>query len=195
MRRGAIVVGLLVGCSVAVAATSAAARPGGAPAGSITIDPIAATFVPAKRETVYFVRRYHVNGKPTEVTVTWTLHLQLVDKAGATDPGTPGSGAAVDLGCTNAGVGVAEPQKEMVKVGVPTPRFVWHHPDPADSVPAGVYHCDHQDMGPHGHQGLIKVVVADKGFECTATYKGTNSSSPASVKDGTASEPKCAKLG
>jgi len=189
------IVALLAACAIAVLVASAAAQPSAPPAGSISIDSITATFIPAKRETQYSVSRYHVNGKPTEVTVTWTLHLQLVDKAGAPDPGTPGSGAAVDLGCTNAGVGVADPQKSTVKVGGGTTHFVWHHPDPTDSVPAGRYHCDHQDMGPHGHQGLVKVVVSDKDWECTATYKGTNSSTPTSVTDGTASEPKCEKLG
>ena len=185
----------LAACAFVIFASSAAARPGSKPALSITIDPIEATFIPAARETRYHVFRYHVNGKPTAVTVTWTLHLQLVEKAGAPDPGTPGSGAAVDLGCTNAGVGVAEPQKTIVEVGNGTTSFVWHHPDAADSVPPGRYHCDHMDMGPHGHQGLVKVIVADKEWECTATYKGTNSSTPLSVKDGTASEPKCAKVG
>jgi hypothetical protein len=191
------IVALPAACAIAVIVASAAARPDGPPIAiaTITIDPITATFIPAKRETEYSVSRYHINGKPTEVTVTWTLHLQLVDKAGAPDPGTPGSGAAVDLGCTNAGVGVSEPDKSEVKIGGVTTHFVWHHPDPADSVPQGRYHCDHQDMGPHGHQGLVKIVVADKGWECTATYKGTNSSTPESVKDGTASEPKCGKVG
>jgi len=51
------------------------------------------------------------------------------------------------------------------------------------------------DAGPHGHQGLITVVVADKEWECTATFKGTDSSTANSVKNGTASEPKCSKVG
>ena len=185
----------LAACAFLFVGSSAVARPGSPPAHSISIDPIGATFVPAARETRYYVSRYHVNGKPTAVTVTWTLHLQLVDKAGAPDPGTPGSGAAVDLGCTNAGVGASEPQKTTVEVGRTTTSFVWHHPDAADSVPAGRYHCDHADMGPHGHQGLVKVVAADKEWECTATYEGTNSSTAKSVEDGTASEPRCAKVG
>jgi hypothetical protein len=193
MRRSTVVA-VLAACSIVVLVASAAARPDDQPAGSITIEPIYAVFIPAKRETKYIVNRYHVNGKPTTVTVTWTLHLQLVDKAGAPDPGTPGSGAGVDLACTNAGVGVSEPQKATVAAGHPTPLFIWHHPDPADSQPPGRYHCDHLDMGPHGHQGLVKIVVADKEWECTATYKGTNSSTNESVKEGTADEPKCAKL-
>ena len=192
MRRPTVVA-VLAACSIVVLVASAAARPEGQPAGSISIQAIQAVFLPKERETQYYVYRYHVDGKPTPVTVTWTLHLQLVDKAGAPDPGTPGSGAGVDLGCTNAGVGVTKPQEETVAVGSTTPHFTWHHPDPADSKPPGRYHCDHQDMGPHGHQGLIKVVIADKEWECTATYKGTNSSTGQSDKDGTASEPKCAK--
>ena len=50
-------------------------------------------------------------------------------------------------------------------------------------------------MGPHGHQGLITVVVADKDWSCTATYKGTLSSTAASLTNGTASEPMCSKVG
>ncbi len=194
MRRPTVIAALVVCAFVAFASTSAA-RPGAKPPQSISIDSIQATFIPAARETRYYVSRYHVNGKPTAVTVTWSLHLQLVDKAGAADPGTPGSGAGVDLGCTNAGVGIPKPQETTVESGHTTTSFIWHHPDPADSVPPGRYHCDHMDMGPHGHQGLIKVVIADKEWECTATYKGTNSSTDASVTNGTASEPKCAKLG
>ena len=42
--------------------------------------------------------------------MTWTLKLELVDKAGTPDPATPGSGAAVDVGCANDGAGTNEPQ-------------------------------------------------------------------------------------
>ena len=161
---------------------------------SIEIGSVEAVFDPAERLTTYSVRRAHW-GKPETVTVTWTLKLELVDKAGAPDPNTPGSGAAVDLGCTNAGVGTHEPQKTTVAVRVLTTEFVWHHPDADASIPPGKYHCDHADMGPHGHQGLITVVVADKRWECTATYKGTLSSTAASLTNGTASEPKCSKVG
>jgi hypothetical protein len=188
------VIAALAACAFVVVASSAVARPRENPAATISIEPIQATFIPAARETRYHVSRYHVNGKPTAVTVTWTLKLELVDEAGAPVPGTPGSGAAVDLGCTNNGVGVTEPQKTVVERGDGTTSFTWHHPDAADSVPPGRYHCDHMDMGPHGHQGLVTVVVADKDWKCTATYKGTNSSTPTSVKDGTASEPKCVKV-
>ncbi len=162
---------------------------------TIEIGPIQAVFNPAGRLTRYSVSRYHLDGKPQTVTVTWTLKLELVDKAGAPDPGTPGSGAGVDLGCTNAGVGTERPQVTTVERGDQTSQFVWHHPDPADSKPAGRYGCDHADMGPRGHQGLVTVVVADKGWKCTASYKGTNTSTAESVKQGTASEPKCSPVG
>jgi len=193
VRRPAAIA-VLLGCLLFVLASSAAAT---TPDYSFVIGPISAVFNPAARATSYHVLRFHMNGRQTAVTMTWTLHLQLVDKAGAPSPGTPGSGAAVDTGCTNAGVGVQEPQKDVVKAGFygVMPRFVWHHPDAVDSVPPGRYHCNHDDMGPHGHQGLVKVVVADKEWECTATYRGTNSSTPKSVDDGTASVAKCAKRG
>jgi len=172
-----------------------AAAPVAAAGPTISIGTIEATFDPANRLTRYKVSRFHLNGKAEPVTVTWTLTLELVDKAGAGDPTTPGSGAAVDLGCTNAGVGTHEPQKAVAEPGHPTPAFVWHHPDPASSIPPGRYACDHNDQGPRGHQGLIKVVVADKQWECTATYKGTESSTAKSVEEKTASEPKCSKVG
>ena len=50
-------------------------------------------------------------------------------------------------------------------------------------------------MGPSGHQGLITVVVANKFWKCTETYKGTESSTERSVKNGTASKPTCSKVG
>jgi hypothetical protein len=133
--------------------------------GGSRLGQIDADFVPAKRETQYYVSQ------------------------------SAGSGTAVDLGCTNAGVGTHEPQKTTVEKGHTTTSFVWYHPDPDASVPPGKYHCDHADMGPHGHQGLITVVVADKDWSCTATYKGTLSSTAASLTNGTASEPKCSKVG
>lgn len=161
---------------------------------TISIGSIKAVFIPAMRATRYTVSRFHLNGKAETVTVTWKLTLELVDKAGAPDPGTPGSGAAVDLGCTNAGVGIPNPASTVVEPGHPTPAFTWHHPDAVDSIPRGKYNCDHNDMGPSGHQGLITVLVADKHWSCTATYKGTNSSTKTSVADKIASEPKCSPV-
>ena len=67
--------------------------------------------------------------------------------------------------------------------GVP---FRWHHPDAAESKPPGRYHCNHQDMGPHGHQGLITVTVTADRYRCTAHYLGTNS--------GQGDEPTCRKI-
>jgi hypothetical protein len=184
-----------LGALAAVVFVPAGAAAPAAPRPTISIGTIEATFDPANRLTRYRVSRFHLNGKAEPVTVTWTLTLELVDKAGAPDPATPGSGAAVDLGCTNAGVGTHEPQKAVVEPGHPTSAFVWHHPDPASSVPPGRYHCDHNDQGPRGHQGLVKVVVADQQWECTATYKGTETSTAKSVEEKTASEPKCSKVG
>ena len=69
--------------------------------------------------------------------------------------------------------------------------FTWHHPNGA---PTDKYHCDHTKMGPHGHQGLITVLVSDGVWECRATYKGTETSKRSSVRDGTVSEPVCKKV-
>lgn len=182
---GAIVVAMLVLSTPSLAV----------PHPTISIGSINAVFIPAQRATRYSVSRFHLNGKPESVKVMWKLSLELVDRAGAPDPATPGSGAAVDLGCTNAGVGIPHAESTVVAPGHQTTTFTWHHPDAADSVPAGRYHCDHNDMGPHGHQGLITVVVADKSWSCTATYKGTDSSTPRSVADGTAGEPRCVPVG
>ena len=162
------------------------------------IEPIHAVFVPTLFETVYDVSYYFDGPKAPVVKVTWNIRLELVDKAGAPDPSTPGSSAAVDLGCTNAGSGVPNPVEGTGHPAVPhASYFAWVHPDAADSRPPGRYHCDHMEMGPHGHQGLITVVATGKSWKCTATYKGTNSNFDVeqSVKDGTATEPKCSKLG
>lgn len=184
--------------------------------GPLTMDTLAATFIPKYRETDY---RIKVHG-PVDgvIDITWTLQLELVDPAGARAPGEPGSAAAVDLNCNNAGDGSPnKPSKgtlndtthNVVTGRAQSSAFTWHHPDAAESVPVGKYHCNHLDMGPHGHQGLIKVVARDKNWECTATYKGTNSTSTdpllstidppsaadieRSLKNGTASKPKCSQ--
>src|SRR5579872_2460194 len=102
------------------------------------INPITAVFVPALRETQYSFRlsNYDLSLTYAEPTsVEWSLHLELVDKAGAPDPGSPGSGAAVDYGCNNAGIGIPEPESMKVKPSQTSWTFVWHHPDAADSVP------------------------------------------------------------
>lgn len=165
------------------------------PGPNVAISEMTARFFPAVRETRYGLHVTRLNGNTEPLHMTWTLTLELVDKAGAPNPGTVGSGAAVDLGCTNANVGLPAPaiapDKDTLSEFI---IFVWHHPDPPDSVPVGKYHCNHADMGPRGHQGLITFVVSDKQWRCTATYKGTNSSTGKSVKDGTASEPTCRRL-
>lgn len=69
--------------------------------------------------------------------------------------------------------------------------FSWFHPDAVDSTPPGKYACNHADQGPSGHQGLVTAVVSDGVWQCTASFKGTHSSTPTSVTDGTASQPVC----
>ena len=173
---------------------------------TLEVWPIRASFEPPIFSTYYTVFiRDSAPVRDEEVTITWTLKLELVDKAGTPSPEAgPGSGAAVDVGCTNNGVGVTEPVTQtlrLVKGRTELKEFVWHHPDAADSVPPGRYHCNHLEMGPRGHQGLVTVVVSNKSWKCTATYKGTNSSLPSrigepdmNIKNGTASEPTCTKL-
>ena len=174
------------------------------------MEPIEATFIPTYRYTRYGAIWDKQAGY---VKATWTLHLELVDPAGAPAPAEPGSKAAVDAGCDNAGVGL--PSNPYVtdgltyEAGVYINTFEWHHPDAAQSIPPGKYHCNHLDMGPHGHQALITVVIRDSNWECSVSYKGTNSTSrkpldpsylashsdvEASVKNGTASTPKCSPL-
>src|SRR5207247_345649 len=90
-----------------------------------------------------------------------------------------------DLACTNNGVGIHKPFDGSKPVGGTRLRepgfksstgtaFVWHHPDQKDSAPPGRCACDHADMGPHGHQGLITVKVTHGHYQRTATYMGTN---------------------
>ena len=204
----------------AVATRSGAEAPAyGGPlaVGPLAMVPMTATFIPRLRQTDYNARlSVPTNG---EVDITWTLHLELVDPAGTASPGEPGSMAAVDLGCNNAGDGLpSNPSRGglndttyNVAIGrTDTSTFTWHHPDAADSLPPGKYHCNHLDMGPRGHQGLITVVARDRNWECTASYKGTNSTSSdplasvfarpsaadvaRSLKNGTASEPTCSAI-
>jgi len=184
---------LLLGCWLVAALALAG------PAGStniavphFSIDPIGAEFHPGEFATHYFIldtTRFHTARK---VTDTWTFQLRLVDPLSAAAPGVPNSGAGVDVGCVNHGHGVHNrPYVDVMEYDPKdgdygtTHDFVFHHGDQDG--------CDHTLMGPHGHQVLIKVIVSDGSWECTETYKGTNSSTPGeSVKNGTASEPKCA---
>lgn len=188
---------LTLAAAGATARATTAERSGNPP---MRINPIAAVFIPAKRETEYKARWYDAVGR---VTITWELHLELVDPQGTKDPATPDSAAAVDLACDNAGVGLPNnPDTHTVPETSFPPEFIWHHPDPADSVPPGKYACNHLDQGPHGHQGLITVQISDKEWTCTASYKGTRSSGEddelptpeqvqSKVENGTATAPKC----
>ena len=173
---------------------------------TLELGPIQAHFVQSEFLTSYraWVRDGSIAG-PLKLTITWTLRLELVDKAGAPDPETPGSGAGVDIGCTNHGdlkntQHVTESQPSAQRYASES-FFLWHHPDPQNSFPPKWYHCDHQLQGPHGHQGLITLEVSDGIWKCVATYKGTHSSIPAkagspnpNVRNGTASEPTCSKI-
>jgi hypothetical protein len=66
--RTAVALAILA-ASVAVLVSSGSAAAAKPPA-TISIGPIEADFVAAKRETQYYVSRYHLNGKPEPVTVT-----------------------------------------------------------------------------------------------------------------------------
>jgi hypothetical protein len=220
------VAALVVTACIALAASVVAAdagRSGGRAAATepLKIGPITATFIPALRQTDYDVKVFgpaadgHYERAGYRIKVAWTLHLELVDPAGAPASGEAGSGAAVDIGCNNAGDGSPNTPSHGYVVGadyengkpIPIFGFIWHHPDPAESIPPGKYHCNHLDMGPRGHQGIITVVVRDSNWKCSASYKGTNSTSrnplelaptaadiEASERHGTASTPKCSPI-
>jgi hypothetical protein len=190
-----------------------AALPSGGAASANSKSPIEISPITAEFSQDYFLTDYQATIKgdssaaSVDLKIVWSLKLELVDKAGTPDPEMTemgmSSGAAVDLGCTNHGnlkqVTHIELGEQLAKVGRLS-TFLWHHPDAADSVPEGWYHCDHELQGPHGHQGLITVTVSVGSWKCVATYEGTHSSlaTPAgevnpNVKNGTASEPKCSK--
>ena len=140
------------------------ARLGGdRPNRSLSIGSIKAEFTEATRSTRYSVL---VTPDPgTTITYQWTLTLTAVDQD-----------AGVDQGCNNRGVLTST-----------TAEFVWHHGNKGD--PISDDGCNHNVFGKYGHQGLITVTVRDNlGAECTATYKGTNSSDANSVANGVASD-------
>ncbi len=157
MRRNAWVGG--AAATLAVALVALDAPPLGVSAGaatsSIRLSRITATFVAAQFATHYDVSALDLARRP--LTYHWTLHLQLVDKPAAANPGEPGSGAAVDPGCNNDG-----------KLTSSAREFIWRHGD------ASLGGCDHSKMGPSGHQGLVSLVVSDGVWSCTAIYGGTN---------------------
>jgi len=134
---------------------------------SVSLSPITATFQQVEYATHFTVHASDTSGK--SLSYTWSLKLQLIDKSRATNPGTPGSAAAVDLGCSNQG-----------KLSATTSEFIWKHGD------ASLGNCDHSKMGPSGHQGKVTVVVSDGLWVCTASYGGTNS--------GVGTAAKCAQI-
>lgn len=140
----------------------------------LTITDVSASFDQATYSTSYEIDIDAFNPGPPALSVSWTLSLTLVDPAGAPDPATPGSGAAVDVGCNNKGVGVANPYVDARAPRTQVSTFIWTHPD--RQLPDGSlsgYNCDHTLMGPRGHQGLITVTVTDARWTCTASYRGT----------------------
>lgn len=140
------------GFACALPASAVVHRSGASPLG---MGPIKATFAPSEFATHYEVENVvDLAGTPT---YAWTLKLQLVDPAGAANPSEPGSAAAVDAKCDSRGVPTG--------TGI---EFVWHHGDAAPDS------CNHLKMGPSGHQGVVTVVVTGGGWECTASYDGTN---------------------
>ncbi len=123
---------------------------------SVTLSRITSTFQQSEFATHYTAKATGVAKLPLKYK--WTLKLQLVDKADATNPGAPGSKAAVDSKCNNSG-----------KLTSSIQEFIWKHGD------AGLGNCDHSKMGPSGHQGRVTLIVSDGLWSCTATYDGTNS--------------------
>jgi hypothetical protein len=162
--------------------------PGSGSAADEHISEIKATFVPAEFATHYTVG---VTGFPENSRATWTLELKCVDTGCPDTTGTVGAPKPnVDTLCNNNGSGVIEPERDGT--GPDPPEFIWHHPSASQDT-TGTYHCDHAREGLRGHQGLITIVVTDpsNGYSCSATYKGTNTSTSTSVQDGTASAPEC----
>lgn len=123
---------------------------------SLSLSRITATFNQAEFATHYTV--HAVDNVGRAISYKWTLTLQLVDKPGASNSGTPGSKAAVDGKCNNHG-----------NLSSTTAEFIWKHGD------ASLGSCDHSKMGPSGHQGRITAAATDGVWICSATYGGTNS--------------------
>ena len=186
--------GVPLGGDAGDAGSVPAADAGGPP---WTVAPISAVFEQAVFGTHYTsaLTAPSVSALGSPVTFSWTIQLTLVDSAGAPNPTNPGSAAAVDPGCDNAGSGTSSPfVQSMAAATTLASTFTWFHPDAASSTPPGVYACDHTKEGPSGHEGLITVVASDGKWQCTSEYKGTNSSDATSVTTGVASEPVCLKL-
>ncbi len=158
-----------------------------AAAGSAQAAPISeikANFVGGEYATHYTV---DVTGLGPNFTAKWHLSLECVDP-GCPDPdGTLADPKPnVDPGCKNNNVLSTQ---QNLTTGQ-KPEFVWHHPSAADQ-PSWPTPCDHAREGPRGHQGEITVTVSDANTTCTASYKGTKTSTGTSISDGTASPPDC----
>jgi hypothetical protein len=167
------------------------------------ITPIHAEFYQKQFDTEFETHAELATGEKTaHLQFVWSLKLELVDKAAAPDSQMPGSGATVDLGCNNDGDGEQTSEVTLTaKAFSSASEFFWRHPEAQDSVLEGLYHCDHELQGPHGHQGSITFTVSDANWKCMATFKGTHSSLSApldepnpNVTNGIASEPTCSKL-
>ncbi len=136
---------------------------------TLSMDPIHAEFSDPDRATTYSAPNVKDDVAGATITYRWTLTLANVD-----------STKEVDTSCNNHGV-----------LSGTDSTFVWHHGNEGD--PEHNDHCNHDLQGQWGHQGLIDVVVSDnKGWQCTATYKGTYSSDQnAALGQNAASEPDC----
>jgi hypothetical protein len=135
--------------------------------GHLQISPITAFFSEPNRSTAYSFDTISDPDADAKLTFQWSLTLQAVD---------PNTG--VDLACNNRG-----------KLGGTDTTFTWFHGNSGDPVRDDG--CDHMKQGKYGHQGLISVIVSDsRGWSCSATYKGTFSTTGNPNPDA-ASEPVC----
>ncbi|HEX3454146.1 MAG TPA: hypothetical protein VHS03_05935 [Gaiellaceae bacterium] len=135
---------------------------------------IQANFDSEQRATTYSVPAVNDDDAGAKCCqYAWTLTISA--PAGQVDPSLP-----VDPGCNNHGI----------SDGTGT-TFTWEHSNKGD--PNRDDGCDHSIYGKFGHQGLITVTVSDdKGWECTATYKGTLSNEQnAILGQQAASTPDC----
>jgi hypothetical protein len=135
----------------------------------LSIDPVHADFSDPDRATTYSVPNVKDDAVGAKLSYQWTLTLENVDDT-----------KEVDTGCTNHGA----------LTGTDA-TFVWHHGNAGDPVHDDG--CNHDLQGKWGHQGLLSVTVSDdKGWQCSATYKGTFSSAEnATIGQNAASEPDC----